>query len=49
LEQFGILSGLLCNVDKTTLLPIGQNLHIDNRIRDLGFVIVEKVTILGLE
>jgi hypothetical protein len=48
LEQFGILSGLLCNVDKTTLFPIGQNIQIDNRIRDLGFVIVEKVTVLGL-
>ncbi len=49
LEQFGSLSGLLCNVDKTTLLPIGQNFQIDNRIRDLGFIIVDKVTILGLE
>jgi hypothetical protein len=49
LEQFGTLSGLLCNVDKTTLLPIGENLQIDNRIRELGFIIAEKVTILGLE
>ncbi len=47
LEQFGSLSGLLCNVEKTTLLPIGQNLQIDNRIRDLGFIIVDKVTSLA--
>jgi hypothetical protein len=49
LEQFGTLSGLLCNVDKTTLLPIGENIQVDNRIWDLGFIIAEKVTILGLE
>jgi hypothetical protein len=49
LEQFGSISGLLCNVEKTTLLPIGQNILLDDRIRDLGFVIVEKVTILGLD
>jgi hypothetical protein len=49
LEQFGNLSGLICNVEKTTLLTIGQNNQIDDRIRNLGFIIVDKVTILGLE
>jgi hypothetical protein len=49
LEQFGSISGLLCNVEKTTLLPIGRDIRLDDRIRDLGFVIVEKVTILGLD
>jgi hypothetical protein len=49
LEQFGSISGLLCNVEKTTLLAVGQNIQLDDRIRDLGFVIVDKVTILGLE
>jgi hypothetical protein len=49
LEQFGNLSGLLCNVEKTTLLPVGQNVLVDDRIRELGFVVVDKVTVLGLE
>jgi hypothetical protein len=48
LTDFGILSGLVCNVDKTTLLPIGPNIPIDPRILDLGFKIVNSVTILGL-
>jgi hypothetical protein len=49
LEEFGIMSGLVCNVDKTVLVPIGVEAEIDNRIRELGFVISNKVTILGLE
>ncbi len=49
LEQFGNLSGLLCNVEKTTLLPVGHNIQVDDRIRDLGFAVVDKVTVLGLE
>ncbi len=49
LEQFGNLSGLLCNVEKTTLLPVRHNVLVDDRIRDLGFVVVDKVTVLGLE
>ncbi len=48
LSDFGILSGLECNVDKTTILPIGPNIPIDPRIMDLGFKIVNSVTILGL-
>ncbi len=43
------MSGLVCNVDKTVLVPIGVEAEIDNRIRELGFVISDKVTILGLE
>jgi hypothetical protein len=49
LEEFGTMSGLICNVEKTMLLIIGENDGVDNRIKDLGFVIVDKVTILGLE
>jgi hypothetical protein len=49
LEEFGSMSGLLCNVDKTTLLPIGPNGQLDDRILHTGFVLVDKVTILGLE
>jgi hypothetical protein len=49
LEEFGILSGLVCSVEKTVLLPIGNNVNVDERITTLGFKLVETVTILGLE
>jgi hypothetical protein len=49
LEEFGLISGLVCNVEKTMLVVIGDNEVIDNRIETLGFVISKKVTILGLE
>ncbi len=49
LEEFGNISGLVCNVEKTMLLVIGDNVEVDNRIKDLGFVIATQVTILGLE
>ncbi len=48
LESFGIMSGLVCNVEKTSILPIGDNTIVDDRIRDLGFVISDKLTVLGL-
>jgi hypothetical protein len=49
LEEFGILSGLVCSVEKTVLLPIGNNVIVDERITTLGFKLVDTVTILGLE
>jgi hypothetical protein len=49
LEEFGNLSGLVCNVEKTVILPIGNNVNDDGRIATLGFKLVERVTILGLE
>jgi hypothetical protein len=48
LEDFGKLSGLECNVDKTTLMVIGDTGVVDNRILDIGFKLVNKTTILGL-
>jgi hypothetical protein len=49
LEEFGNMSGLVCNVEKTMLLVIGDNVDVDDRTKELGFVIAKKVTILGLE
>jgi hypothetical protein len=49
LEQFGDISGLRCNVEKTNLLPLGNNINMDARIYDLGFNIVDSLTVLGLE
>jgi hypothetical protein len=49
LVQFGDMSGLKCNVEKTNLLLIGDNIILDNRINELGFNIVNSLTVLGLE
>ena len=48
LEQFGELSGLTCNVDKTCLMQLGSNLPIPQEIVELGFNIVSEITILGM-
>jgi hypothetical protein len=48
LEDFGNLSGLECNVDKTTLMIIGNPPLVDDRIREIGFKFVDNTTILGL-
>jgi hypothetical protein len=43
------MSGLVCNLDKTTLTVLGNDVILDDRIRELGFSIVKWTTILGLE
>jgi hypothetical protein len=47
-EEFAIFSGLHSNADKTTLLQIGRIVPLDPEIIDLGFNIVDKVTLLGI-
>jgi len=47
LEEFGLLSGLECNVEKTTVMCI--NSAVPDYMAEVGFEIVESVTILGLE
>jgi hypothetical protein len=49
LDDFGKLSGLECNVEKTTLLQVGDDSQISQEIADIGFSIVDTVTILGLK
>ena len=49
LSDFGKLSGLCCNIEKTVLIPVGNILPISNKIIALGFEIKEKATILGME
>jgi hypothetical protein len=49
LDDFSKLSGLECNVDKTTLLQVGSDTPISQEITELGFAIVNEVTILGLK
>jgi hypothetical protein len=43
------MSGLECNVKKTTVLIIGDVEEIDERIFNIGFKLVDSVTILGME
>jgi hypothetical protein len=47
LEEFGNLSSLECNVEKTTVMCI--NSPVPDFIHELGFAAAESVTILGLE
>ena len=49
LHDFGKLSGLCCNIEKTVLIPVGITEPISNEIIALGFEIKEKATILGME
>ena len=49
LNDFGLLSGIVGNVEKTCLMQIGSNLPIPQGIRDLGFSIVNEMTILGMK
>jgi hypothetical protein len=47
LEEFTILSGLKCNLDKTCVLPLGPRSDVVDAVPGLGFVIVEKLKLLG--
>jgi hypothetical protein len=44
-----MLSGLECNVEKTTLLQVGEHSPVTQEIAALGFSVVDTVTILGLK
>jgi len=46
--EFSSFSGLQSNADKTTLLKIGTADPLSNEILNLGFNIVDEVTLLGL-
>jgi hypothetical protein len=47
LDDFGRLSGLECNVEKTTLLQVGSDIPLPEEIIRCGFTIVDEVTVLG--
>ena len=49
LADFGTLSGLECNIEKTILIPVGNNLPLEQEILNLGFEIRNSATILGME
>ena len=49
LREFGTLSGLCCNIEKTALIPVGVVGEILHDILELGFEVKESATILGTE
>jgi len=48
LRDFGTISGLVCNIEKTSLMQIGSNDPISEEITELGFQTREKIVILGM-
>ncbi len=49
LAEFGIISGLVGNIDKMTLTQIGSNDDISNGIVELGFPVANEINILGMK
>jgi exonuclease III len=49
LADFELISGLACNVDKTTLMQFGSNEPVPAAIREIGFDIKTELTLLGLK
>jgi len=47
LEEFESISGLGCNIDKTSLMPIGSNEPVPENILNLGLNISSEITLLG--
>ena len=48
LDNFGKISGLKCNTEKTAILRIGnKDDNMDPRINQLGFKIADEITLLG--
>jgi hypothetical protein len=47
LDEFGDISGLRCNYDKTCILKVGQ--EPDNDINTHGFTFTDTITLLGME
>jgi len=49
LENYRLMSGFECNIDKTVLLPIGQIRPLSREIIELGFSVQEKITVVGMQ
>jgi hypothetical protein len=49
LISFGSISGLKCNMDKTFIMQIGRRMPIDNDIINVGFKMVDDLTLLGVK
>jgi hypothetical protein len=49
LIEFGIFSGLQCNVEKTVLMQVGNRPLPSDEILALGFTLVDEIKILGMK
>jgi hypothetical protein len=49
LDDFGKISGLVCNVDKTVLMRIGTVGLMNPRILQLAFDVKDEMTSLGIK
>jgi len=49
LTDFHIISGLACNVEKTTLMQLGSADPVPDNIKDLGFDVQNEIKLLGLK
>jgi hypothetical protein len=49
LIEFGLFSGLQCNVEKTVLMQIGNCRPPSDEILALGFTLVDEIKILGMK
>jgi hypothetical protein len=49
LDQFELLSGLECNVEKSHLLPVGNDRAVPVTIRAIGFEVLDEITVLGIK
>jgi hypothetical protein len=47
LDNFGKISGLVCNLDKTVVMPIGRNTVAPTKLH--GFKCEDKIKLLGIE
>jgi hypothetical protein len=47
LDNFGLISGLVCNVQKSNVLPVGLVADLSDEIRETGFNFVPEITVLG--
>jgi hypothetical protein len=49
LDNFGAISGLTCNLQKSNILPIGPVQNITPELQNTGFNFVTQITVLGFE
>jgi len=47
LENFEEISGLGCNLEKTSLMPVGELSPLEQEVREIGLQIVSEITLLG--
>jgi hypothetical protein len=48
LNQFGVFSGLKCNMEKTFIMQIGRVTPIERRVEQLGFKVANGLKLLGV-